>query len=237
MKDIYVVRGFLEKYMNSTNAEMFEPAQYPLNLPKNTPNYMIAVPRCHENLFNHIRKNHEWLSSGGASEEKGRETIFQKKITTQEDLDRLENLIQDLRLEKSEIFIDDSYHAKPIPMRIQDYVADYLKNKSVHTYYTFKSFYRITVFPVGTDIRNGPNPLWDQRKEYLIIPLYIILKRGKTYDQMKTLSYNDDGTFTVNEVNPHHFWKVHLTQEEEIEKKNKAIKDKAMREKVMSSMP
>ena len=216
--------------MSNNSTSMFKPSEHPLNLPEKTPTYMIAVPRCHENLFNHIRKNHEWLSSDGSSRQKDNEITYQKKISTQEELDKLEKLIMDLRLEKSEIFIDDSYHPKPVDQRTDDYVYEYLKNKSIHTYYTFKSYYRITVFPV--DIPFGTGQSIEQRKEYLIVPLYIILKRGKTYDQMKTLSYKPDGSFEVVKVNPNHFWKVHKEDQEIIDEKNKE-----MREKVLSGMP
>lgn len=224
------VEGFLKLFRMTT---VFKQSNMRLNLPENTPTYMIAVPRCHENLFNHIRQNEEWLSEGGMSVDynKQQEIVYQKKITTQKEKDKLDNLIRDLRLEKSELFIDDSYHPKPSNMKMQDYVSEFLRNKSVHTYYTFKSFYRVTVFPPGTDITNGRTPEWDQRQEYLIIPLYIILKRGKTYDQMKTLSYdNDKGTFKVEKVNPHHFWKIEpsVSDQEEIDAKNKQIRDKVV---------
>jgi hypothetical protein len=89
------------------------------------------------------------------------------------------------------------------------------------------------VLPDGAEFDTDNQYILSQRREYLIIPLYIILKRGKTYEQMKVLSYNEDGTYNVNSVNPKHFWRVHpLTDEEEVEKKNKEIRDK-----VISSMP
>jgi len=84
--------------------------------------------------------------------------------------------------------------------------------------------------PDGADFGTDDEYILSQRQEYLIIPLFIILKRGKTYDQMKVLSYNEDGTYNVNNVNPKHFWRVNpsLTDEEEIEKKNKEIRDKVI---------
>jgi hypothetical protein len=199
------------------------------NLPVDIPTFMIAVPRCHENLFQIIRDNHDWLSESGASRRSDRETIYQKRINTQEDREKLERLIVALRTEKSELFIDKEYHPKPYEMKIQDYVAEFIKNKSVNTQYTFKSFYRIIVLPDGAEFDTENEYILSQRQEYLIIPLFIILKKGKTYEQMKVLSYNDDGTYNVNSVNPKHFWRVHpLTDEEEIEKKNKEIRDKVI---------
>jgi len=204
------------------------------NLPIDIPTFMIAVPRYHENLFQIIRDNHDWLSGSGASRRSDRETIYQKRINTQEDREKLERLIVALRTEKSELFIDKEYHPKPYEMKIQDYVAEFIKNKSVNTQYTFKSFYRIIVLPDGAEFDTENEYILSQRREYLIIPLFIILNKGKTYDQMKVLSYNDDGTYNVNSVNPKHFWRVapELTDEEEIDRKNKEIRDK-----VISSMP
>ncbi len=203
------------------------------NLPNKTPTYMIAVPKCHENLYQIIKDNHEWLaeSKSFVMNQKDKEITYTKKINNQQDFAKLEQIIQALRAVKSELFIDDSYHTKHTQMTIDEYISEFLKNKSVNTYYTFKSFYRVTVFPDGTDI-TAPNKFWEQRQEYLIIPLYIILKRGKTYDQMKTLSYNEDGSYNVHNVNPHHFWKVVVAVEEddqeEIDRKNKEIKEKVI---------
>ena len=163
-----------------------------------------------------------------------------KKINTEEDFEKLENIIKALRTEKSELFIDPEYH----PMqqhaggnvRLEEYVAEFIKNKSVGTHYTYKSFYSITVYPFNFDY-NSPVPtgeiekirymdIVNQRKEYLIIPLYIILKKGKTYEQMKMLSYNPDGSYNVHDVNPKHFYKPVLDDQEEIDLKNKEIREK-----------
>lgn len=219
-----------------------------LNLSPKSPVYIVAVPRCHENLFQIIKDNHQFLSSGGHSFLKpggNRERVYPKKINTDEDFKKLENIITALRTEKSELFIDPEYHPKPASQKVEEYISEFLRNKSVGNYYTFKSYYRITVFPTGFDYTVPVPPaesepeqryrcldLFDQRREYLIVPLFIILKRGKTYEQMKTLSYNPDGTFTVNKVNPHHFWKLDdYVQDDqvEIDKKNKEMKEKVMR--------
>lgn len=181
-----------------------------------TPTYMIAVPKCHENLFQIIKDNHEWLAESRSFKTRDKQDIsYTKKINNKEDLAKLEKIIQDLRTEKSELFIDDSYHAKPVDMKLEDYISEFLKNKSVGTHYTFRTFYRVTVLPDGASL-TAPSQLWNQRQEYLIIPLYIILKKGKTYEQMKTLSYNPDGSFTVNKVNAAHFWRTEPLEEEQI---------------------
>jgi hypothetical protein len=194
----------------------------------NKPTFMIAVPKCHENLFRIIKDNHEWLAELKSFKMNDKEEItWSKKINNQQDLTKLEQIIQALRTEKSELFIDDSYHAKPVDMKLEQYIREFLKNKSVGTHYTFRSFYRITVLPDGTSL-SAPynNTLWEQRQEYIIVPLYIILKKGKTYDQMKTLSYNEDGSYNVSRVNPYHFYKIEPDDDEEIERKNREIREK-----------
>jgi hypothetical protein len=195
--------------------EQKEEDHYNHNLPNKTPVFIVAVPRCHENLFQIIKDNHQWLAESESFKmnQKDQEITYNKRINTQEDLTKLEQIIQSLRNEKSELFIDESYHAKPSDMKIEDYIHEFLKNKSVGTHYTFTSFYRVTVLPDGaasltTAATTPPSQLWEQRQEYLIVPLYIILKRGKTYEQMKTLSYNPDGSYNVNRVNPYHFYKM-----------------------------
>jgi hypothetical protein len=210
--------------------EQKEEDHYNHNLPNKTPVFIVAVPRCHENLFQIIKDNHQWLAESESFKmnQKDQEITYNKRINNEQDLAKLNKIIQDLRTEKSELFIDESYHPKPSDMKIEDYIHEFLKNKSVGTHYTFTSFYRVTVLPDGAASLTAPNQLWEQRQEYLIVPLYIILKRGKTYEQMKTLSYNEDGSYNVHDVNPHHFWRVSLTDEEEIEKKNKEIRDKVV---------
>jgi hypothetical protein len=127
-------------------------------------------------------------------------------------------------------------------MKIEDYVAEFIKNKSVGTHYTFKHIYSIVVYPFHFDY-SSPVPegdherfkwleLMNQRREYIIIPLYIILKRGKTLDQMKTLSYNEDGSYNVHPVKPQYFYKPFLNAQEEIDLKNKEIREKATTEEV-----
>jgi hypothetical protein len=189
--------------------EQKEEDHYNHNLPNKTPVFMIAVPRCHENLFQIIKDNHQWLAESESFKmnQKDQEITYNKRINNEQDLAKLNKIIQDLRTEKSELFIDESYHPKPTVMKTEDYIHEFLKNKSVGTHYTFTSFYRVTVLSENASL-TAPNHLWEQRQEYLIVPLYIILKRGKTYEQMKTLSYNPDGSYNVNRVNPYHFYKM-----------------------------
>ncbi len=197
--------------MSNTVTENDNKIDYTLyNLPLKTPTFIVAVPRCHENLYQIIKNNHQWLAESESFKmnQKDQEISYNKRIHSQsKDFDRLQEIIQSLRLEKSELFIDEAYHPKPIDMKMEDYIHEFLKNKSVGTHYTFTTFYRVTVLPEGASLTT-PNQLWELRQEYLIVPLYIILKRGKTYEQMKTLSYNPDGSFNVNRVNPYHFYKM-----------------------------
>ena len=198
--------------MSNTTIEEKENINYSLyNLPLKTPTFMVAVPRCHENLYQIVKNNHQWLAESESFKmnQKDQEISYNKRIHNKgPDFDRLQkNIIQSLRLEKSELFIDEAYHPKPIEMKLEDYIHEFLKNKSVGTHYTFTTFYRVTVLPAEASL-TIPSKLWEQRQEYLIVPLYIILKRGKTYEQMKTLSYNPDGSFNVNRVNPYHFYKM-----------------------------
>jgi hypothetical protein len=205
-----------------------------LTLSPKIPAYIIGVPRCHENLFQIVRDNHKWLSTGGESRNAGREKVFLKKINTLEEFEQLEGIIKALRTVNSELFIDSDYHPKPLTMRLEDYIAEFLKNKSVGNHYTFKTFYRVTVYPFGFDYDQPlPDPeneperriiyenTMAERRDYLIVPLYIILKKGKTYDQMKSLSYNDDGSFNVHRVNHDHFWKMYNDEEEKNKDENK----------------
>lgn len=198
----------------------------PLNLPTDKNTFIIAIPRCRENLFQIIRDNHEWLSES-VSQKTSNQTVFLKKINTQEEYDRLQNLIKQLRAVGSELFIDPEFHPKPPDQKTSDYILEFIKNKNVGTQYTSKSFYRITVFPFGFDYtQHIPSPdedperrkklieILDLRQEYLIVPLFIILKKGKTYEQMRVLSYNPDGTFNVEKVNANHFWRVEEEEEE-----------------------
>lgn len=228
----------------------------PLNLNPKKPTYIIGIPRYHENLFQIIRDNHEWLAESiikrsnntttNNNDSRFKQSFSKKIIAGTEDHKKLEKLILDLRLEKSEIFIDNLFHPKPVNQLISEYIEEFLKNKGVGTYYTFRNYYRVTVFPkecIGYDTvrersnndggkqsgqaapsNNNNNP-YDQRQEYLIIPLYILLKRGKTYEQMKMLSYNPDGSYNVENVNFHHFYRLPIDEEEQ-EKEDK------MKEKV-----
>lgn len=183
------------------------------DLSNKKPVCIIAVPKCHENLYKHIEDNHNWLSQtirhGSSKYRNG------KKINTDEDRQKFEKLIQDLRTEKSELFIDKEYHPKPLNQSIAHYIDDFLRSKGIHTHYAFTNFYRITIFPShikdidaylsSTDFSKGEN---DVREEYLIVPLLIRLKRGKSYSQSKMVVGLDEttGEVIVKDVNPKHFY-------------------------------
>jgi hypothetical protein len=210
-------------------------------VPANVPTYILGVPVYHENLYRLV--DQKWL--GGVVGGYNKNNIIIKRINTEEDFEKLESMIDALRTEKSELFIDPEYRPKPSNMKIEDYVAEFIKNKSVGTHYTFKHIYSIVVYPSHFDY-SSPVPEGDherfkwlermnQRREYIIIPLYIILKRGKTLDQMKTLSYNEDGSYNVHPVKPQHFYKPFLNAEEEIDLKNKEIREKAVEVNNISS--
>ena len=110
------------------------------NLPMKTPTVIVAVPRCHENLYQIIKNNHQWLAESESFKmyQKDQEISYNKRINTEEDFDRLrKDNTGFTRPEKSELFIDEEYHAKPVDMKIEDYIHEFLKNKSVGTHYTF----------------------------------------------------------------------------------------------------
>lgn len=165
-------------------------------------NFVIAVPKYHENLYRHVQKNLEWLKeSSNHSKKSG--VHYRKKVKTPEDLKILNNLITALRTEKSELFIDFTFHAKPKKMSTREYVSEFLRFKGIFSYYTFMGWYRITVYP-ESGIEDCP---FDQRREYLLIPLLIRLKKNKVFDQFKSISYtNASGTeYEIHNVNPLHF--------------------------------
>ena len=183
------------------------------DLSNKKPVYIIAVPKYHERLYKHIENAHEWLVQTvkhGSTKHR-----YGKKINTDEDRKRLEKLIQDLRTEKSEIFIDKEYHPKPANQSMTAYIDDFLRSKGVNTQYAFVNFYRITVFPSNikdideylssTDFSKDQD---DVREEYLIVPLLIRLKRGKSHSQSKMVSGIDEATgeVIVQDVNPKHFY-------------------------------
>lgn len=218
MIDIYVCGG------NNVSVSITTSNYRYRDFPENRRVYIIAVPKYHENLFKHVQKNHDWLSKSivdpGRMGNPDKNVIqhWTKKINSKEEFDKLERMIADLREEKSEIFIDQSYYAKPRGVSIKSYIIEFIKSKSIANHYTFSNYYRITVFPYGADVdnyppKNGPKDdkgnLIDERQEYLIVPLLIRLKHGKTYEQSKTLSYtqNSDGSwdYKINDVNRSHF--------------------------------
>lgn len=163
----------------------------------NNRNCIIAVPKYHENLYSQLQKHHDWLAETQGDPHIGRH--WNKKVRTTEDLEMLNQIIKDLRTVKSELFIDETFHRKPKQLPIREYINEFLRVKGVFNYYTFISWYRITVFPITS--------VDQEKKEYLIIPLYIRLKKNKVYDQFKSVHYtNASGTeYEVKSINPKHF--------------------------------
>jgi hypothetical protein len=178
-------------------------------------NVMIAVPRYHERLYAKLHEHHEWLAETGGDPHIG--VHWNKKVKTPEDLVILNKLIQDLRTIKSEIFIDFTFHRKPRNLPLRDYINEFLRVKGIFNYYTFTTWYRITVYPESGDKdcqelhkykdKDGNEKTEPIRKEHFIIPLYIRLKKNKVYDQFKSIHYlNDSGTeYEVKTVNKLHF--------------------------------
>jgi hypothetical protein len=163
-------------------------------------NCVIGIPRYHENLFQIIRNNHEWLADSGSGNN------YRKRIKTPEDLSKINSIIQELRDTKSELFIDFTFHRKPRYVSIPNYISEFLRIKGIFNYYTFTNWYRITIQPESGD----PECQQDMKdREILFIPLYIRLKKNKTYEQLKTIHYlNDSGTeYEVRSVNARHFMK------------------------------
>jgi hypothetical protein len=185
---------------------------------------IIAVPVCHERLYSHIEKEHKWLSETSVNNTK---RSWGKKINTDEEKARLEQLIMNLRTEKSEIFIDREYHPKPHNQSMVDYMNDFLRTKGVNTHYTFTSYYHVTVFPSNVKDINSylrtVTPESDTREEYLIIPLLIRLKRGKTFEQSKMVVGvdKDTGEVIIETVNPKHFYKERADMEEEEQERDR----------------
>ncbi len=183
-------------------------------------NCVIGVPRYHENLFKIIKNNEEWLREHVSHAPKNDTVVvYRRKIQTPEDLKRVETIINDLRAVKSELFIDFQFHRKPFGVSIKDYITEFLRNKGIYNYYTFTNWYRLTVYPesgeedlslhptvIKTD-KNDQHYTVVNKKEILIIPLYIRLKKNKTYEQLRMINYtNASGTeYEILKVNPHHF--------------------------------
>jgi hypothetical protein len=176
--------------------------------------FMVAVPKYHENLFKHINDHHEWLADTEIFDVKartsGKITHWRRKIISKEDKNKLNDLINKLKLEKSELFIDPEYFPKPHHVSTKSFINEFIKSKGIANHYTFTTYYRVTVFPEGVDPKVYPligiNPETkesiidsdDKRQEYLIIPLLVRLKRGKTLNQNKAIEYtskNEDGTW------------------------------------------
>lgn len=187
------------------------------DLSNKKPVFIVAVPKYHERLYKHLEEADEWLSdTTGINHKK----YSGKKINNKEDFDKLEKLILDLRTEKSELFIDEDFHPKPVQQSIVHYIEDFLKTKGVNNQYTFTHYYRVTVFPFGTRdydeyVSTVPKEE-DSRQEYLIVPLLIRLKQGKTFEQSKmVVGLDSEGNVIVEDVNPKHFYKERVESEQE----------------------
>lgn len=202
------------------------------DLSPHKPVYIIAVPKYHENLYKHIEKAHKWLAETETHHQKSREYNWNaKKITTKEDFDKLNKLILDLRTEKSELFIDTEYHPKQYNQTLMSYIDDFLRSKSINTHYVFNHFYRVTVYPFGENVDSYLRTVSkdsDSRQEYIIVPLLIRLKRGKTFSQSKRIvGINEKtGEPIIQELNPKHFKMDSSTVPEGDEKKNKERNEK-----------
>lgn len=194
------------------------------DLSNKKPVYIIAVPKYHEKLYKHLENAHEWLSeTTGINHKK----YSGKKINNKEDFEKLEKLILDLRTEKSELFMDEDFHPKPVHQSIVHYIEDFLKTKGVSNHYTFTHYYRVTVFPFGTRdydeyVSTVSNKEEDARQEYLIVPLLIRLKQGKTFEQSKmVVGLDKDGNVIVEDVNPKHFYKEREDPQDEEEEQER----------------
>ena len=117
MQDIYVVRGdtvFMSETTTTTTV-----SQKSREFTENKRVYMIAVPKYHENLYKHLKNSHDWLAdhfvSAGMSDGNHKNIMdhWNKRINDEEEFKKLEQLIQTLRQEKSELFIDQTYYEKP----------------------------------------------------------------------------------------------------------------------------
>lgn len=182
-------------------------------------NCVIGVPRYHENLFKVIRDNENWLTQHISRIPNA--VVYRQKVKTPQDLKILEKIILDLRTVGSELFIDFQFHRKPFGVSIRNYITEFLRNKGIYNYYTFVNWYRITVYPESgeedlslnpTTIKvdkNGNDYRITNKKEILIVPLYIRLKKNKTYEQLRMINYTDETGkhYDIERVNPHHFIK------------------------------
>lgn len=182
-------------------------------------NYIIAVPKYHENLYKYVQKNFEWLQQSKNNTKKYG-THYRRKVKTPEDLAILQGMINDLRTEKSELFLDPEFHIKPRTLPTREYINEFLRIKGIFSYYTFMGWYRITVYKESGDeycneLKTYRDKMsyktWQEypRREYLVVPLLIRLKKNKVFDQFKSIHYtNASGTeYEIRSVNPHHFLK------------------------------
>lgn len=158
--------------------------------------HIVAVPLYVEEAFKPIQKliDDKFLFD---SYYRGHGT---KTIEKFDDYQILIGMLEEIHNLNTEYYMSCDYAPQKQPnQNVQDYLANYLKNKGLNSYYTFREWYDIFI-----DIGNG------NKEQFYIIPLYIRLKNGKSFDQMKTIRYvpksesNKDG-FVVEPVNPKHF--------------------------------
>ena len=217
------------------------------DFPENRSVYIVAVPKYHENLFKHVKEYHDWLAGSvidaNISKDTNKNSLdhWRKKINSKGDMDKLEQLITDLKAEKSELFIDASYYAKPTHVSIKSYINEFIKSKGIANHYTFSTYYRVSVFPMDADFRTYPpviaideksgEPIRapDERQEYLIVPLLIRLKRDKTIDQNKSIHYkgkNEDTglwDYEVKNINAWYFKKDAVVEDEEYDEEESTL--------------
>lgn len=170
-------------------------------------NCVIGVPMYHDNLYQVIRDNEKWLQeSRSNSSRRGKFTSYTKQIRTPEDLQKIMKIIKDLREIKSELFIDFTFHKKPHYVSIANYVTEFIRIKGIYNYYTFLHWYRITIHPESGDEECKQD---GKKRELIIIPLLIRIKKNKSYEQLKSINYiNTSGTeYEVKPINTRYFLK------------------------------
>lgn len=189
--------------------------------PINKPVFILAAPVYHQNLYKHIEKMHDWLAETRINSESRH---YHKKINNEKEFNKLESLIKDLRLENSELFIDPEFHPKRLHQSLVEYLNDFLRYKAVNTQYTFTNFYRITVYPYNIhDFSSYPVSLDhdDERREYIIIPLLINIKKGKSHSQHRIVSVDpDSGEVLVQKPDRKCFYFERIEDEKEEEEED-----------------
>jgi hypothetical protein len=174
------------------------------NMPHNRPTrLMIALPVTNEEMFQKIyTKNKDWF---GAPTVNG--DHIKKHVTTMEDYKYLqENIVAPILHDKTrennrgEVMYTENFPPKPTEMKIVDYIDSFVKSKGVSNHYTFVLTKCIRI------VARIINAEKDIVEDIFIVPLYVRLKQGKTLDQMKSIEYNPDGSYTL--VTPPRRWFV-----------------------------